>query len=332
MTEYSEILRLLSLHKKRDDIARTCHVSPNTIARIRKRAAELGISWPLPDGMTEEQLAGLMSQKKPDSVTSRNRHMPDFDRIHVGIHRDRRNRNELWEEYAEECRKLNVKPLMYSRFRYYVHQDQKKRKEELYSPSAPLTEIETDWLLNAFVITERPSGKVQTASLFVAAMEASGYAYAEAFTDMLSADQIQANVRLLRFLGGAPKMIVQHSAPGKKYDLSADDEFRRAILEFSERYGTAILLGKNCLKPVHGGENAETAAGEPPESPAASAAAWLLEELNGEKFFSLSVLNLRLHDKIAEYNSLSAAENKKSREKLFRKNELPLFTPLPEKP
>lgn len=333
MTKYREILRLfLSLHMKTADIMRSCHVSPNTITKTKKRAAELGLSWPLPEGMTEEKLADIMFPKKNDSLTSRNRHLPDLGSIHVRLQRDRTSRRKLWKEYAEECRKINEKPLMYQMFCRYIQEDQKKRLDELYSSSAPLNEIETGWLLNPLVITERTSCKVQPVSLFVAAMEASGYAYAEAFTGMLTADQIRANVRLLSFLGGVPKMIVQDMAPGRKYDLSANDEFRRAFLEFSEHYGTAIIPEKTRLKLAHAREDAETAAGEPPESPAARAAAWLLEELRGEKFFSICVLNLRLHDKIAEYNSLPAAEDKKSRERLFRKNELPVLSPLPEKP
>ena len=73
---------------------------------------------------------------------------------------------------------------MYQMFCRYIQEDQKKRLDELYSSSAPLNEIETGWLLNPLVITERTSCKVQPVSLFVAAMEASGYAYAEAFTGM----------------------------------------------------------------------------------------------------------------------------------------------------
>ena len=65
MTKYREILRLfLSLHMKTADIMRSCHVSPNTITKTKKRAAELGLSWPLPEGMTEEKLADIMFPKK----------------------------------------------------------------------------------------------------------------------------------------------------------------------------------------------------------------------------------------------------------------------------
>ena len=49
---------------KTADIMRSCHVSPNTITKTKKRAAELGLSWPLPEGMTEEKLADIMFPKK----------------------------------------------------------------------------------------------------------------------------------------------------------------------------------------------------------------------------------------------------------------------------
>ena len=65
MTVYREILRLFfHLHLNSSDIAKACHVSSKTIVRTKRRAAELGLSWPLPDGMTEEMLSTAMFPKK----------------------------------------------------------------------------------------------------------------------------------------------------------------------------------------------------------------------------------------------------------------------------
>ena len=47
MTKYREILRLKSLGISEREIATSCSVSRNTVARVCKRAAELSIQWPL---------------------------------------------------------------------------------------------------------------------------------------------------------------------------------------------------------------------------------------------------------------------------------------------
>ena len=47
MTKYREIFRLKSLNLSQQNIADSCNVSKKTVNRVLKRAAELGISWPL---------------------------------------------------------------------------------------------------------------------------------------------------------------------------------------------------------------------------------------------------------------------------------------------
>ncbi len=52
MTKYREILRLLSNKLKTDVIVQACQVSKKTVIKVKRRAAELGISWPLGTDMT----------------------------------------------------------------------------------------------------------------------------------------------------------------------------------------------------------------------------------------------------------------------------------------
>ena len=47
MTKYREILRLLGNGLKTDEIVQACSVSKKTVVKVKKRAAELEISWPL---------------------------------------------------------------------------------------------------------------------------------------------------------------------------------------------------------------------------------------------------------------------------------------------
>ena len=53
MTKYREILRLLSLELSQRDIATSLGVSRNTVTKVRDRAKELSLSWPLDNPLTD---------------------------------------------------------------------------------------------------------------------------------------------------------------------------------------------------------------------------------------------------------------------------------------
>ena len=79
MTKYREILRLLSNKLKTDEIVYACSVSKKTVIKVKKRAAELGISWPLSDDMTDEKLKTILFPKASKPIS--NKCKPDFDYI-----------------------------------------------------------------------------------------------------------------------------------------------------------------------------------------------------------------------------------------------------------
>ena len=63
MTKYREILRLKSLGFSERNIAQSCGVSRNTVAKVLKKAAEIKLSWPLDFDMTDSALEELMFPK-----------------------------------------------------------------------------------------------------------------------------------------------------------------------------------------------------------------------------------------------------------------------------
>ena len=63
MTKHREILRLKSLGFSERNIAQSCGVSRNTVAKVLKKAAEIKLSWPLNFDMTDSALEELMFPK-----------------------------------------------------------------------------------------------------------------------------------------------------------------------------------------------------------------------------------------------------------------------------
>ena len=124
MTKYREILRLKSLGFSERNIAQSCGVSRNTVAKVLKKAAEINLSWPLDFDMTDSALEELMF---PKDKSATNKRMPNFDYIRKELLRNGVNKKLLWVEYCEECRMSSEEPLMYSQFCYYIQKDEEKR-------------------------------------------------------------------------------------------------------------------------------------------------------------------------------------------------------------
>ena len=113
MTKYREIFRLKSLRFSERNIAYSCGVSRNTVAKVVKRAAKVNLSWTLDHDMTDSTLEEMLS---PKTKSATNKRMPDYDYIRRELLRNGINKKLLWVEYCEECRMNNEEPLMYSQF------------------------------------------------------------------------------------------------------------------------------------------------------------------------------------------------------------------------
>ena len=87
MTNYREILRLHSLGLSKTEIASSCQCARNTVAATLQRAANCGLQWPLPDGMSDKQLSERLF---PSSTAKPVFKMPDYAYVHNKLS-ERRN-------------------------------------------------------------------------------------------------------------------------------------------------------------------------------------------------------------------------------------------------
>ena len=101
MTKYREILRLKSLGFSERNIAQSCGVSRNTVAKVLKKAAEINLSWPLDFDMTDSALEELMF---PKDKSATNKRMPNFDYIRKELLRNGVNKKLLSAEGSDDRR------------------------------------------------------------------------------------------------------------------------------------------------------------------------------------------------------------------------------------
>jgi hypothetical protein len=97
MRKIREALRLKASGLSYRAIARVCLIGKETVREYLGRAAEVGLTWPLPEGIFEEELERRLF---PDALdTSRKEAEPDWALVHRELRKKGVTRQLLWEEY-----------------------------------------------------------------------------------------------------------------------------------------------------------------------------------------------------------------------------------------
>src|SRR6188768_4173179 len=153
MRRIREVLRLRHQGLTERVIARMIGVSNGVVHGYQRRAQLAGLTWPLPDGLDDDGLELLLFPAPTAASQSDRRPEPDWIYVEKELRRRSVTRLLLWEEY----RAANPDGFGYTWF-----------CTTFESPATPST-------------SSIPSPAKRTAmKLFVAAMGASNYTYAEA--------------------------------------------------------------------------------------------------------------------------------------------------------
>lgn len=101
MTNYREILRLDSLGLNKTQIAEAYGCSRTTAIQTLLLAKENRLQYPLPDSMSDKQLADLLIPTAAGKPAFR---IPDYEYVHRKLQKNGVTLNLLWLEYCDACR------------------------------------------------------------------------------------------------------------------------------------------------------------------------------------------------------------------------------------
>ena len=321
MTNYREILRLKSLGFSERNIALSCSCSRNTVSKVVKKAEELNFQWHLINSKTN---AELEQDLFPDNIARLPKLLPDFDYIRKELLKNGVNKKLLWTEYIEECRLNGDEPLMYSQFCYHIQQDEQKRRASMHINRKPGEQVEVDWAGDPAHIIDPDTGELTEASIFVAALSYSQYAYVEAFMNEKQQAWITAHIHMYDYYKGVSKILVPDNC---KTAVNHNKDWYTPKLnttyhEMAEHYGTAIIPAR--VRKPKDKPNAEGIVG--------NISTWIVAALRNEQFFSLAELNASVREKLEEFNKRDFQKKEGSRSSLFHNEEFPFLLPLPATP
>ena len=173
------------------------------------------------------------------------------------------------------------------------------------------------------MLTDPGTGEVRPGQIFVAAMGASNYTYAEATLTQRLPDWIDAHVRALAFMGGVPAQLVPDN-PKVGVDRANwyEPGLNRTYLDLATHYGTAILPTRS-RKPR---DKAKV------EVAVLVVERWILARLRNRRFFSLGELNRTIAELVAGLNARPMRRLGVSRRELFLELDRPALKELPAEP
>ena len=319
MRKIEEILRLkFEAQLSHRAIAKSCQVSPSTVSEYVNRAKAARLSWPLPEGITSEQLeAQLFPHEKLQ--TGRVIPQPDWRRVHKELKRKGVTLSLLWVEYRQE----NRDGYGYSQFCHRYRDWAKQLKPVMRQRHKAGEKLFVDYAGQTVAVVDPETGEMQEAQVFVATLGASNYTYAEAHWAQDLPNWIGAHVRAFRFLGGVPQVLVPDNLKaGVTRANLYEPDLNPTYQEFARHYGVAVIPTR-VKKPK---DKAKVEVG------VQVVERWVLAPLRDRRFFSLADLNRAMHEQLETLNEREMKHLEQSRRALFEELDQPALAPLPVQP
>ena len=83
-------------------IARVCKVSNSTVGEYLHRAQSAGLHWPLPEGLSEDDLYQKLFQEKSSNESASERPLPEWEGVRDELKKKGVTLKLLWIEYRDQ--------------------------------------------------------------------------------------------------------------------------------------------------------------------------------------------------------------------------------------
>jgi len=299
-------------------IATSLGLSKGAVNDYLQRAKAAGLSWPLPAELTDTALERRLFPGPPEAGTPA-RPEPNWAYVDAELRRKGVTRSLLWQEYRADHP---------DGFGYAWFCDRYDAWKQRVSPTMRQRhgageKVFVDYAGDTIDVIDPATGAVAAMKLFVAAMGASSYVYAEARPSEGLADWIGCHVNLFAFLGGVPGMIV---CDNLKSGVTKPDRYEpsinRSYQEMARHYGTSVVPAR----PYKPRDKAKV------EQSVLLIERWVMARLRNRRFFNLAELNLAIADLVGELNVRVMRAYGASRAELFAQVDAPALMALPGEP
>lgn len=321
MQKLKDVLRLRYQAKlSQRQIAASLNLSTGAVAKYLKRAQEAGLSWPLPDDMTETDFIVKLQppRKTPEHPFTPTE--PDFNEIHDELGQSKMTLQLLWEEYVQVNPKNHYS---YSRYCVLYKKWLGKQKLSMRQTHKAGEKLFVDYCGPTMSVVNPDTGEVRQAQVFVAVMGASSYTYAEATWSQSLPDWVGSHVRCFEFLGGLPAAVVPDnlkSAVSKacRYEPDLNPTYHQLALH----YDIAVIP----TRPYKPKDKAKAEVG------VQVVERWIMMRLRKQTFYTLAELNQAIKFLLKDLNNRPFKQRPGSRQSQFDAIDKPALKVLPARP
>ncbi|HZD29183.1 MAG TPA: IS21 family transposase [Xanthobacteraceae bacterium] len=319
MRKVREVLRLRhALGVSERQIAVTVGVSRSTVGEYLCRAAVIGITWPVPEGLDDSELERRLFTP-PSFDEKPSQPLPDWSYVHKELKRRSVTLLLLWEEYRAE----HADGYGYSRFCDLYRAWRGTISPTMRQTHGPAEKLFVDFAGDTVPVFDATTGMARRAHIFVAVLGASNYTYAEARWSEGLSDWIGVHVNALNAINGVPKAIVcDNLKAGVTAASRYEPGINRTYQELAEHYDTAILP----TRPRKPRDKAKV------EVTVQIVQRFVLARLRNRRFFSLHELNAEIRECVADLNAKVMRKLGVSRNELFVEIDRPALKALPSEP
>ena len=318
MRKVREVLRLKhALGMSYRKISEATGVGKTQAAEYVRRAAVAGIAWPVPDDIDDVELDRRLSPVAGDN--ERTRPAVDWPAIEIELKRRGVTLALLWQEYLAE----NPTGYSYTRF-CELHGIWKKTVSATMRQTHVAGEkLFVDWAGDTIGVVDPATGEVHQARIFVAALGASNYTYAEGRWTETLPDWIGAHVNAFNAIGGVPQALVPDNLKaGITKPSRYEPGINRTYKDLADHYD-CVVLPTRIVKPR---DKAKV------EVAVQIVERFVLAKLRNRTFFSLAELNVAIRDCVTAINAKVMRRVGKSRAELLETLERPALKALPNEP
>ena len=316
MRQLRHLLRLHHDGVSAREIGRRLGVARSTIQDNLKRAAAAGLAWPLADDITEEALETRLFGRAGVTQGQRRRTEPDWAALARELKRPGVTMSILWEEYRE----VHPEGYGYSRFCDLLRGFERRLTPVMRQHHVAGEKAFVDYSGKRIGIADPTTGEIREAEIFVGVLGASNLTYAEATWTQALPDWTGAHVRMFRFFGGAPKLLVPDNLKSGVAKASFyDPEINRTYGAMAAHYSVGILPAR----PRRPRDKAKVEAG------VRFAQTYILGRLRHLTFFSLAECNAAITLVMQRMNERPMRNLGLSRRDLFEAIERDVLIALP---
>lgn len=309
-----EVLRLkLQLLKSNREIGRILKISKSTVATYlaRIKAAQLtniGEINNLSDDELREVIFPIKSGKKIIPIS--------FKYFHKELSRPYVTLQLLWQEESVK----NSDFYSYAHFSRLYKQWRKTLDISMRQVHKAGEKLFIDYAGTTVSITDKKTGEIKEAQLYLATLGASNYTYAEVTWSQSTTDFIASNIKSFEYFDGVPEQLIPDNLKSAVQIASRyEPTINRTYRELAKHYNTAVIPAR-VRKPK---DKAKV------EGAVLIASRWILAALRNRTFFSLEEANEAIWELLEEMNSKPFQKMDGSRKSVFEEIEKKELKPLP---